>query len=115
LFLAVSNIKDIVIKVQGNIQGLDETVELLDKVYNGIQSPITDSGCAKLRNKVFKEISEFRNLVLRYLQEENGNMKQIYKGQISERIQRSSAFAAFKRKIVSDQSDLAQPFQQDLA
>jgi hypothetical protein len=88
---------------------------LLDKVYNGIQSPITDSGCAKLRNKVFKEISEFRNLIIRYLREENGNMKRIYKRQISENIQRSSAFAAFKRKIVRDQPDLARIFQQDLA
>jgi hypothetical protein len=115
LFLAVSNIKNIVIKAQGNLQGIDETVELLDKVYNGIQSPITDSGCVKLRNKVFKEVAEFRNLVLRYLQEENGNIKQIYKRQISERLQRASSFAAFKRKIVRDQLDLAQIFQQDLA
>jgi len=113
--LAVSNIKDIVIKAKGNIQGLQETAELLDKVYNGIQSPITDSGCTKLRNKVFKEISEFRNLIVRYFREENDNIKRIYKRQISERMQRSSTFAAFKRKIIRDQPDLAQIFQQDLA
>jgi hypothetical protein len=115
LSLAVSNIKDIVIKIKGDIPGLQETAELLDKVYNGIQLPITDSGCTKLRTKVFKEISEFRNLIFRYFREENGNIKRIYKRQISERIRRSSAFAAFKREIVRDQPDLSQIFQQDLA
>jgi hypothetical protein len=114
LLLAVSNMKDIVIKTNGNIPGLQETAELLNKVYNGIQSLITDSGCAKLRSKVFKEASEFRNLIVRYFREENNNIKRIYKRQISERMQRSSTFAAFKRKIIRDQPDLAQTFQQDL-
>jgi hypothetical protein len=114
LFLAISNIKNIVIKTKGNVPGLQETAELLARVYNGIQSPITDSGCAKLRNKIFKEIAEFRNLIIRYSREGNSNMKRIYKRKISERIQRSSTFAAFKRRIVRDQPNLAQIFQQDL-
>jgi hypothetical protein len=115
LSLAVSNITDIVIKARGNIPGLQETAELLNKVYNGIQMPITDSGYAKLRNKVFKEISEFRNLVVRYSREKNDNLKRVYKNRIGENIQRSSDFAAFKREIVRGQPELAQIFQRDLA
>jgi hypothetical protein len=115
LFPVVSNIKDIVISTWGNIPGLYETAELLDKVYNGTHSPITDSGCTKLRNKIFHELSIFKNLIIRYFQEDDNNLKQIYKSRISENIQRHSAFAAFKRKIIRDRPDLAQIFQQDLA
>jgi uncharacterized protein (TIGR02646 family) len=81
-----------------------DTVALLNAVYNGDNADQGYKlGCAKLRKKLLAEIRIFE-LYLAHADEPD------YRAIIHENIYRSSPFAAFKRRIVREDSDLRAKF-----
>lgn len=56
----------------------------------------------------------FDILVQSFISETNVELKQIFHGKINAAISRSTAFAAFKRKIIRDNPDLSEKFVQEL-
>ncbi|MDR2704624.1 MAG: hypothetical protein LBC02_02490 [Planctomycetaceae bacterium] len=56
----------------------------------------------------------FDILVQSFISETNVELKQIFHGKINAAISRSTAFAAFKRKIIRDNPDLSAKFAQEL-
>ncbi|WP_162502704.1 HNH endonuclease [Treponema endosymbiont of Eucomonympha sp.] len=108
---STTNINTININAIGVVTpGIVKTVDLLNKVYNGIGRCITDFGCANLRNKVFQELSDFHRLLINYNNEQNIEVKQAYRRNIEAAIQRHSAFAAFKRLIIRNDVSLVSIF-----
>jgi hypothetical protein len=97
----ITNINNVTITAIG-IPSSDvaKTIELLDKVYNGIGRCMTDFGCVNLRNKVIEEVAKFRGELINYMIETDRSLKLIQRAKIESLIKRDSIFAAFKRTIV---------------
>jgi len=88
-----------------------QTAELLGYVYNGGSTSIKDIECSNIRNEhLMPKIHRFLLFIDRYLAEPDLG----YDVLIKEEIHRSSAFAAFKRKIVRDNPDLSTIFAEAL-
>ncbi|GHU02840.1 hypothetical protein FACS1894147_05660 [Spirochaetia bacterium] len=111
IIFSVININDITITAIGTASAsINKTIELLNKVYNGIGRYPTDIGCANLRNKVIQEVAIFRRELLRYTNETKKGQKQVQRKKVEEQLQRRSAFAAFKRAIVRIDKSIAAEF-----
>ena len=83
------------------------TVQLLDYVYNGGLTTLKEIECLNLRDEHLKpNIQRFNYYINEYRKEPELGYGSI----IIKEISRSSAFAAFKRKIVRDDPDLAAEF-----
>jgi hypothetical protein len=82
------------------------TAELLECVYNGSKTPIKEVESANLRNVLSECIVRFLKYIENYRAEPDIGYDSIIKKEIS----RSSAFAAFKRKIVRDDPELSAKF-----
>jgi hypothetical protein len=84
-----------------------QTAELLNLVYNGGSTDIKDIECSNLRNEhLMIKIRLFHQFIRDYREEPDLGYDSI----ICKEIQRSSAFAAFKRKIVRDDPKLSVEF-----
>jgi hypothetical protein len=83
------------------------TVELLGLVYNGGSTDIKDIECSNLRNShIMPNIRLFYQFIRGYREEPDLGYDTI----IRKEIDRSSIFAAFKRKIVRDDPELSAVF-----
>ncbi|MCL2051777.1 MAG: HNH endonuclease [Lachnospiraceae bacterium] len=83
------------------------TAKLLDIVYNGGSTDIKEIECANLRNShLVPNIRLFKQYIKNHLEEPDLGYDDI----IRVEIKRSSAFAAFKRKIVRDDPELSVAF-----
>jgi len=83
------------------------TVELLGLVYNGGSTDIKDIECSNLRNShIMPNIRLFHQFIRGYREEPDLGYDTI----IRKEIDRSSIFAAFKRKIVRDDPELSAIF-----
>jgi hypothetical protein len=83
------------------------TVELLELVYNDGSTPIKKLECSNLRNEhLVPNIRTFLQYINNYREEPEIGYDVI----INKEISRSSAFAAFKRKIVRDDPELSAKF-----
>ena len=81
-----------------------QTVELLSLVYNGGSTDIKEIECSNLRNShLMPNVRLFYQYILGYREEPDLG----YDNMIRVEIDRSSAFAAFKRKIVRDDPELS--------
>jgi len=86
-----------------------QTVELLGLVYNGGSTDIKEIECSNLRNKhLMPDLRLFYQYVRNYPEDPD------YATLINKEIDRSSAFAAFKRKIVRDDPKLSKDFAEVL-
>ncbi|MCL2060472.1 MAG: HNH endonuclease [Oscillospiraceae bacterium] len=83
-----------------------QTVELLSHVYNGGTTDIKDIECTILRKEVTACVARFLKFVEGYRNEPNED----YDAIINKEISRDSAFAAFKRGIVRNDTDLFSKF-----
>lgn len=80
---------------------VDETITLLSRVYNAEhEPPMKRLEATKLRNRVSREVSDFRNALDLFYQEAEGEIRERYRDEIRGMLHRSSNFAAFKRQIV---------------
>ena len=83
-----------------------QTVELLSYVYNGGTTDMKEIECATLRNEVSACIARFLQYIEGYRKEPNLGYEVIIKKEIS----RASGFAAFKRGIVRNDTELSAIF-----
>jgi uncharacterized protein (TIGR02646 family) len=87
------------------------TVELLGLVYNGGSTDIKEIECSNLRNShLIPNIRLFYQYIRNYRDEPDLG----YDNKIRKEIDRSSMFAAFKRKIVRDDPELSIEFANSL-
>jgi uncharacterized protein (TIGR02646 family) len=54
---------------------IDETIKLLDRVYNGKAKPIMGDECAELRKDIYKNVGEFTSLLSHYASETDDGVK----------------------------------------
>jgi hypothetical protein len=100
----------VMIAKKSEANGVDETVDLLDKVYNGESTAILKAECENLRNRVLAEIQSFQQLLDGYEEEYETGVKQAFYRKITESLDRSSNFAAFKRGIIRNNTALLELF-----
>lgn len=77
-----------------------ETAALLELIYNGEKTIMLSTECENLRNRVLKELINMQEKMIEYEREPDSNIKHGYRQSIIMMINRSSAFAAFKRGII---------------
>jgi hypothetical protein len=106
--------EEILIEKIADFEGVSQTVDLIDKVYNGTTPPLTGKGCENLRTSVTKEINNFNILLENYEKVPEEPLKNIFRKRIIESISRFSSFAAFKREIIRSSKYNAE-FAVDLA
>jgi len=88
-----------------------QTADLLDHVFNSGTTEIKEIECANLRNShLIPNLRMFLQFVRGYHEEPDLG----YDNLIHKEIERSSAFAAFKRKIVRDDPELSLVFAESL-
>jgi hypothetical protein len=89
-----------------------KTSKLLDLVYNGETTSIKRIESANLRNEhLLPDIQRFKQYIRGYYDEPDLGYGSLIKKEIS----RSSKFAAFKRKIIRDNPQLAVTFAEALS
>jgi len=91
----------IVQKIGGSID-VDITVELLNAVYNSINTDIKKYASQQLKNKISNELIWFRQK----LEEFKTSPSEDCKSAIKQRLSSSSIFAAFKRGMVRRDQEL---------
>jgi len=89
---------------------VDTTIRLLERVYNEGTTAIKQAECRALKNKILKEVNWFLMLIDGYKEENDSGYHNI----IIEAISRSSVFAAFKRKMIRDDPQMAHQFAEAL-
>jgi len=87
------------------------TAELLQLVYNDGSTPMKKIECSNLRNE---HLTPNIRIFLQYLNNYREEPELGYDTIINKEIDRSSAFAAFKRKIVRDDPELSIKFADSL-
>ena len=87
-----------------------ETRELLDKVYNGAGTPISEYEAKNLKKRIAKELKEFTECIESYQDERDSKLRAVYWNDIKEMLNRESNFAGFKRSIVLQSKELMQCF-----
>lgn len=90
---------------------IENTVELLHKVYHGttIQNKFQ---AREKRNKIYDELCDFTNYIQKYNRIEDERKKKQLFEVIKNELSNESAFTAFKRWIIRDNQALTQQFQQ---
>lgn len=90
---------------------IDETVELLNKVYNG-ETPIKKIECLNIRKELRTELINFMDLINEYYESE-GEDKEDARCAISRQLKSSSSFTAFKRWVIRDNKKNLSEFLMD--
>ncbi len=85
------------LKSLNNIDIVNNTVALLDKIYNGLTVNKKLSS-ENIRKKIMREILSFEKLIFEYI----SNPKDDLLEEIKEMLSRKSAFSAFKRWIIKN-------------
>jgi uncharacterized protein (TIGR02646 family) len=80
--------------------GVDETIRLLERVYNGETKPIMRDECIELRNDIRETVCKFTDLLTCHVSETDTGLKSAFADSIKKSISRKSPFAAFKRGII---------------
>lgn len=83
-------------------QQIDNTLRLLNAVYNGSGSPIRNQEATNLLYKVVKATKDFQQLLFQYLTCKEPRKKLQLRIKIKNELDVSSEFTAFKRWIVRD-------------
>jgi hypothetical protein len=113
--LSIDVTEEIIEKVQINPITEDDstlqTAKLLELVYNGGSTDMKEFGSANLRND---HLMPNIRLFYQYIDGCRNEPELGYDKEIRKEIERSSAFAAFKRKIVREDPELSVKFEDDL-
>lgn len=80
----------------------DNTILLLDRIYNGTGTAIRNREAANLLTRVQLEIVSFKETLIKYIFAKETLSKEGYKTELGNAIADSSPFAAFKRWILRD-------------
>ena len=93
---------------------VDETIKLLDRVYNAETKPIMRDECVELRKDIRKTLRNFSDLLTYHAGETDARLKSAFKNLIKANIDRGSPFAAFKRGIIRNNPNLFSEFGEAL-
>lgn len=93
-------------------KAVKETVELLEKIYEG-NTFLKTMESLNIRKELREEIHDFINAINEY-QETDGEDKEDAKFLVRKHLKSNSPFAAFKRWIVRDNSEKLYEFQKNL-
>lgn len=85
-----------------------ETRELLDKIYNGAGTAISELEARNLKSKISEEIKEFTECIDEYLEEKDTKLRIVYWERIKKMLSRESKFSGFKRSLVRESKELMQ-------
>lgn len=88
---------------------VENTIALLKKVYIG-NTPQKLLEASYLRTELLKDVLYFYNLLSEYDNSHSPNSKAFYKMKITEQLASSSAYTAFKRRIIRDHEQLLLEF-----
>jgi len=103
--------KVIVTAIENDLATL-ETVELLDRVYNGT-TQLKTIEAANLRNSILNEIKDFQDQLCSFYKTENDdNDSEYFKIKIKNHLSDSTNFTAFKRQIIRKNPRLKADFEQ---
>lgn len=91
--------EQIVIEGINNTPKIDNTVDLLTKVYKGT-TDLNKHHSVLLRNKIYDEVCDFKCISDKYLITEDQEKKELYLFTIKNSLSNKSPFSAFKRDIV---------------
>lgn len=80
----------------------DNTVKLLDRVYNGSGTAVKDAEAENLLKKVIEEVRRFQRRLLAYKEERDPDKRNKIKDELIEMLSYEAPFAAFKRWMVRD-------------
>ena len=103
-------IEKVSIVILQNSDESQETAALLELIYNGKKTVILDAECENLRNRVLKELINFQQKLIEYNDEPDSWVKSGFRISILKMIDRSSAFAAFKRGLIKRNPAYMQEF-----
>jgi hypothetical protein len=90
--------------------GVDQTIALLNHIFNGNTKPILSDECVNLRKKICFAIIDFQSKLDNYLNESDKDLKAACANVIRSCISRGTAFAAFKRDIIKNNAILSAEF-----
>ncbi len=94
-----------------DIDKVNNTVKLLDNVYNGTTT-LKKLESANLRSKILSEIRKFQELLFEYVNEDyNEEEKQEIKEKIIRQLRATSNFTAFKRWVIRKNEFLKPDFK----
>ncbi|WEA38042.1 HNH endonuclease [Lysinibacillus fusiformis] len=94
-----------------NDEKVDDTVELLKKVYNG-NTALKTIESEYIRDLLLKEILQFCNYLSELISSQTTTKKQYYYMLVKESLDSSSPFASFKRWIVKDTPRLKEKLEE---
>ena len=89
---------------------VDETVRLLERVFNGESRPIMRDECIDLRNAICDAVRCFNDLLACHANETDVDIKSAFAASIKISIDRKSSFAAFKRSVIRNNQSLFAEF-----
>jgi uncharacterized protein (TIGR02646 family) len=102
----------VTISAKENTEIVRNTVQLLDKIYNGSTKQKTYES-ANLRDLLLMELLDFQSSLLKYFDEKTSNTDvNDHLNNIKWHVSKSSAFTAFKRWIVKDNPRFKKEFMQ---
>lgn len=100
---------DVCIEAIDQGERTNQTVELLNKVYNG-STPLKHIEAASIRGSLIEEMLEFYTLLKDYFYSEESTLKDFYFLQIKNKLHSGSPFTAFKRQVIKDKPQLTKEF-----
>ena len=101
-----SLIENVEVNALSHDKSTQQTAKLLSLVYNGGTTAIKEVECAVLRNEISTCLARFFQYIEGYRSEPNEDYDVIIKKEIS----RASSFAAFKRGIIRNDTELSAKF-----
>lgn len=101
-----SFVEKVIVEALSEDENILQTADLLRLVYNGGTTAIKEIECTTLRNLISENIVRFLLYIKGYYEEPELN----YEALIQKEISKSSAFAAFKRKIIREDEELSAKF-----
>lgn len=84
-----------------NIPQINNTVDLLNQVYNGTTN-LKQIESSNIRSNLLREIKEFQALLFEYDDEDEDEEKEKFRKKIIKHLNSNSAYTAFKRWIIRD-------------
>ncbi len=85
-------------------QQIDNTIRLLDAVYNGTKTAIRSQEAFNLRVKLTTELRNFQQKLFEYLTTTDAARKSQLKTAINQEIENASEFTAFKKWMLRDRN-----------
>lgn len=99
------------VTAQNNKELTKNTTQLLERVYNG-HTPTKRIEAANMRQSIIEEIKQFQDDLIEYFKADSPKLKELLHAKIEEHLSNSSAYTAFKRWIIRENSRMSAEFRE---